>query len=79
MRMEITDYNLTVKNTIKSNILDYVNVVRNIDEYGSVKYYINQSLDGSLVLFSFYCDNFDLIYNHSIKEWLETDYKGNKF
>lgn len=75
MKMEISESNEIVRNAIKSNITNpTMAVIRNIDEFGSTKYFINPS--EKAVLFSFYCGNFESMYNFALKNWLETDFKG---
>lgn len=75
--MDISDSNLTIKNVIKTALggsNSFVSI-RDINEFGSYKYFINPLIEEYLVQFYFYGPDFDKFIKAGIEEFFKTEYK----
>ena len=76
--MEISESNLMVKKSLKSCILYEKNSnITTLEEFGAYKYCIDLIHEKNIAVFNFYCQNFEDIYDFTIKEWLEKEFPGN--
>jgi len=74
MKLDIDKENPIVKNIMFKNISSHIKTVKDIEEYGSYKYFMYANEDKAT--FSFTCLDFDKVYDFSAKEWIEEEFAG---